>query len=228
MIDGLFAVLDSALNKSPIWAIAGAFGWGLLSILLSPCHLSAIPLVTGYILKNNSRDRSATIISIIFSGGILLSIAVAGLLTIAMGRIMGDIGLIGKILVAVFLIFVGIYLMDVFRLNWQLPVGKIKISGLWGAFIVGLVFGLGLGPCTFAFMAPVLSIVFAVAHSNILKAVYLVIAFSVGHCILIVFAGVLLNKVQAYLNWTNNNAVFKWSKKICGVLVIMAAIYVLL
>ena len=45
----------------------------------------------------------------------------------------------------------------------QVPVG-MKRKGLLAAFILGLVFGIALGPCTFAYMAPMLAVTFKLAR----------------------------------------------------------------
>jgi cytochrome c-type biogenesis protein len=47
----LFAILSSAVEGVPLVAIAASFIWGTLSVLLSPCHLTSIPLIIGYISK---------------------------------------------------------------------------------------------------------------------------------------------------------------------------------
>ena len=49
MIDQLFNNLTMAMSASFGLALAASLAWGVLSILLSPCHLSSIPLIIGYI-----------------------------------------------------------------------------------------------------------------------------------------------------------------------------------
>ncbi len=49
MIEELFTILYNAMMGSAWLALLASFMWGVLSILLSPCHLSSIPLVVGYI-----------------------------------------------------------------------------------------------------------------------------------------------------------------------------------
>jgi len=41
----------------------------------------------------------------------------------------------------------------------------MKRKGMLAAFILGLVFGIALGPCTFAYMAPMLAVTFKVAST---------------------------------------------------------------
>lgn len=49
MLENLFASLTRAVEGGSLIALAAAFFWGILSILLSPCHLASIPLIVGFI-----------------------------------------------------------------------------------------------------------------------------------------------------------------------------------
>ena len=163
----LFTAINNIMAQSFWFAVTGAFLWGIMSILLSPCHLSSIPLVIGVIF--GQKDRSvvrAFKLSLVFSLGILVSIAIIGIITASLGRLMGDVGRTGNILVAILFIIVGLYLMDIIPLNWALTPGRMGKTGIWAALGLGLLFGLALGPCTFAFIAPVLGIVFSKAQTD--------------------------------------------------------------
>ncbi|MBD3412785.1 MAG: cytochrome C biogenesis protein, partial [Elusimicrobia bacterium] len=41
MITNIFEWLTNAVQSTPLIALSGAFLWGVLSILLSPCHLAS-------------------------------------------------------------------------------------------------------------------------------------------------------------------------------------------
>lgn len=230
MIDGIFNALYEAMTGA-IWiAVLASFGWGVLSILLSPCHLSSIPLVVGFISSQGKISIGRTFnISLIFSVGILMTIALIGIITASLGRLMGDIGGVGNYLVAGIFFLVGLYLLDIIKLDWNnAGLRKTKTKGLLAALILGLLFGLALGPCTFAYMAPVLGIVFQTAQTNYLLAVTFLLAFGLGHCSVIVGAGTLTGKVQKYLNWSEESKTIMWIKRVCGVLVILGGVYLLL
>jgi cytochrome c-type biogenesis protein len=142
---------------------------------------------------------------------------------------MGDVGPYGKYAIAVVFIIVGLYLMDIIRL----PDTGVKMqpfgmkSVIFSAFSLGLVFGIALGPCTFAFMAPVLGVVFQMSSTNVIAGGTLLLAFGLGHCSVIVAAGGLASRVQSYLDWTNRSNIVLWIKRIAGFLVILGGIYAL-
>lgn len=227
MIENIFTVLYEAMTGSLWVAVLASFVWGILSIILSPCHLSSIPLVVGYISSQGKISVGRTFnISLVFSVGILLTIAAIGVITASLGRLMGDVGTLGNYLVAGNFFLVGLYLLDIIKIDWNFSgFRKTNSKGLLAALILGLLFGIALGPCTFAYMAPVLGIVFQTAKTNFLLAVIFLLSFAFGHCSVIVGAGTLTGKVQKYLNWSDGNKSILWIKKICGVLVIISGIY---
>lgn len=208
-------------------ATVAALTWGFLSILLSPCHLASIPLLIGFITSQESATRQRVFsLSSMFALGILVTIAAIGLITALLGRLLGDVGLIGNILVAAIFFFIGLYLMDLIPVSWNgLHLSTQRYSGLPAALVLGLLFGVGLGPCTFAFMAPVLGVVFHTATSNMGTSVTLLASFALGHCAVIVVAGVLANRIGEYLNWSEKTGIAVWVKRVCGFLVVLGGIY---
>jgi cytochrome c-type biogenesis protein len=223
----LFTALSHAIEGAPIIAIGASFIWGVLSIVLSPCHLTSIPLIIGYL--SNQRELStkkAFHLSIVFSVGILISIAVIGGVTAAAGRILGDVGKIGNYIVAlVFLIF-GLNLLGILPLNFP-GLGTIKSQrkGYFSVLSLGLVFGLALGPCTFAFMAPLLGIVFSLTAKNLPYGLVLLSAFAIGHCAVIIAAGTSTRLVQQITKWDDQSKGITIIRKLCGILVLLGGLY---
>jgi cytochrome c-type biogenesis protein len=230
MIQSLFDWLFRSLESSSGLALAASFIWGLASILLSPCHLSSVPLIVGYIDgQGRVETRRAFLLSLLFSSGVLITIASVGLVTGLLGRMLGDIGRFGNAAVAVIFVIVGLYLLEVIPLPF-LGMGNhhvVRRKGALGAFIIGLLFGLAVGPCTFAYMAPMLGVAFKTASRNLLFAVSLVLLYAAGHCSVIVLAGTFTGILQKYLNWNERSKGAVVVKKICGILVIMAGVYLM-
>ena len=227
MFEALFTTLYEAMTGAVWIALLASFTWGVLSIILSPCHLSSIPLVVGFISSQGKISIGRTFnISLIFSIGILITIALIGVITASLGRLMGDVGVYGNYFVAGIFFLVGLYLLDVIKLDWNCSgLRQTKTKGLLAALILGLLFGIALGPCTFAYMAPVLGVVFQTSQTNYFLAVMFLLAFGIGHCAVIVAAGTLAGKVQKYLNWSEESKTILWIKRVCGVLVILGGIY---
>lgn len=225
----LFATLTHAVEGSPLIALGASVLWGILSILLSPCHLASIPLIVGFI-DNQGRmsTRRAFLVSTVFALGILLTIGLIGVITAAAGRMMGDVGSYGNYFVAVIFFLVGLHLLDVLPMPFSGP-GQVnmKKKGVIAAFILGLVFGVALGPCTFAYMAPMLGVTFKLATTNLLYGVLLLFAYGVGHCSVIVVAGTSTELVQRFLNWNENSRGTVLVKRVCGVLVLLGGLWMI-
>jgi len=225
----LFNYLAHAIEGAPLIAIFASSVWGILSILLSPCHLASIPLIVGFINgQGKISTKRAFSISVLFAFGILLTIAVIGIITAVAGRMLGDVGRFGNYFVAVIFFIIGLHLIGVIPLPFSGP-GQIAIKkkGMLAAFILGLVFGIALGPCTFAYMAPMLTVAFKLAATNLVYGMLLLLSYGVGHCSVIVFAGTFTEVIQHYLNWSERSKGALILKKICGLLVILGGLYML-
>jgi cytochrome c-type biogenesis protein len=229
MIERLFTILTHAVEDSPAIAFAAAFLWGVLSIILSPCHLASIPLIIAFINEQGLiSTRRAFATSALFAVGILITIAAIGAITAAAGRMMGDVGKYGNYFVAAIFFVVGLHLLDVIPMPWSGP-GRIgfKRKGMPVAFIIGLVFGIALGPCTFAYMAPMLAVTFKLASTKLFYGVLLLLIYGIGHCSVIVLAGTCTELVQRYMNWNEKSKGAIIVKKTCGVLILLGGLYLI-
>ena len=229
MIQSLFTNLSRAIEGDPAIALSAAFVWGILSIVLSPCHLASIPLIVGFIDEQGQiSTKRAFQIALLFALGILVTIGLIGAATAMAGRMMGDVGRFGNYFVAAIFFLVGLHLLGVIPLPFSGP-GQVKLKqrGRLAAFILGLVFGVALGPCTFAYMAPMLAVTFKLAAAHMAYGILLLLAYGVGHCAVIVLAGTFTESVQHYLNWNEASKGANILKKICGVLVLLGGLWMI-
>ena len=228
-MENLFTFLTRAVEGAPALAVSASFAWGVLSILLSPCHLASIPLIVGFIdQQGRMTTRRAFTISLLFSVGILITIAVIGVITAAAGRMLGDVGRWGNYGVAVIFFGVGLFLLDAIRIPMPGAAQPgVQRKGMLAAFILGLVFGVALGPCTFAYMAPMLAVTFKLAATNLPYGILLLAIYGVGHCAVIVLAGTFTEVVQHYLNWNEKSKGAAILKKVCGGLVLIGGLYLI-
>jgi len=228
-MEQLFTSLSHAVEGTPLLALGASLVWGILSIILSPCHLASIPLIVGFI-SGQGRVSTARAggIATLFAVGILVTIAAIGAITAAAGRMMGDVGRYGNYFVALIFFVVGLHLLGVIPLSFSGP-GQVgmKRKGLLAAFILGLVFGVALGPCTFAYMAPMLGVTFKLAATNFFYGVLLLLAYGLGHCAVIVAAGTSTKLVQRFLNWNEHSKGVTVLKYVCGVLVILGGVWLI-
>ena len=103
----------------------------------------------------------------------------------------------------------------------------IKKKGGMAALLMGLFFGIALGPCTFAFLAPMIAVAFTVGSENLAFGTLLLLVYGVGHTAVIVLAGTFTELVQRYLDWNENSRGPVVLRRVCGALVILAGLYLL-
>jgi len=229
MLEQVLTSLSNGLDQSLGWALLAAFAWGVVSIVFSPCHLASVPLIVGFIsTREDASTGRAFRLSLVFSLGVLGSIALIGVITASLGRLVGDLGAIGNVAVAVVFFVFGLYLMDLLPLHWTSFPSTTRRRGVPAAFGLGLVFGVGLGPCSFAFLAPLLILVFDRAQVDYALAAALLGAFALGHCGVIVAAGTAAQKAQTVVSWGGRSSITRWVRRVCGALVVLAGVYLLL
>jgi cytochrome c-type biogenesis protein len=227
------AVLDAlagGLSAAPALALAAALGWGVASVLLSPCHLAGIPLIVGFLVSSEKAPGTgrAALLSLTFGVGVLVTIGLIGAITAALGGVVGEVGAAATYAVAAVFLVMGLELLGVI----QLPELRLRRAartggGAWSALLLGLAFGVALGPCTFAFLAPVLAAGFATATASPMLGVSLVLAFGVGHSAVIAGAGSSAGLVQRVLDFDARSRVLLVLRRVAGVLVLVGGVYLI-
>ena len=226
MLNDLFVTVNQWMSGG-IWvASLGCLLWGMISVLLSPCHMASIPLIVGYVGGQNRilEVKGAAKYAIAFTVGLFITIAVLGLVCAVLGRMLGDVSPYWTILVGAILLWVALDMLGVQACSMSSgAMSRLRVRGVGGAFILGLAYGILSGSCTFGFIAPILAVI--TVQEKIATGVVMIILFGVGHCIPIAVAGSSAALVRRILS---NNAFQKggaWFRKGAGVLVGALAVY---
>ncbi len=226
-MDSIFISLNNLISQGMLFTFLAAFVWGVLSIALSPCHLTSIPLIIGFIdAVDESNIKRRFLLSVLFASGVLVSIGIIGIITASIGRIAGDLGAWGNWFAAGIFIIIGLNFLNIIPLNFSgISSIPIKMKGPFAAILIGLFFGVALGPCTFAFMAPVLAVTFAKEGTNLITNFLVIFMYGLGHSFLIVLAGTFTDNLKRYLSINDNSNYTAILKKISGILLLIGAVY---
>ncbi len=229
MLSDLFQMLNDGMASSPAAALVAAFAWGVCSVVLSPCHLASIPLLIAYVNDQDVKSaRHAAGLSSLFALGILITMALIGIITAVAGRMTGDTGAIGGYVMSAVFILIGLHLMDVVSIPWFGPhKEKVQSKGRLGALLLGLLFGIASGPCTFAFLAPVLAVVFSSAAANTAFGFLLLGLYGLGHCGVLIVAGTSVERAKHFADWNRETKTARHVKTVIGILLILAGLYFL-
>jgi cytochrome c-type biogenesis protein len=190
MFDQFLLTVNQWMTGGLAVAAAGAFAWGMVSVLFSPCHLASIPLIVAYVggQENAVNPRKAGWYAGAFTLGLFITIAVVGIVCALLGRMLGDVGIWWQVLVGGVLIWVAMGMLGVEACSMSGSLlYRLKLRGIHGAFGLGLVYGILSGSCTFGFIAPILAIV--TVQQKFVAGSVMMLLFALGHCLPIVVAG---------------------------------------
>jgi cytochrome c-type biogenesis protein len=221
------AHLSTALEGAPIVSLGAAMLLGAASVVISPCHLAGVPLVVGVVQAHRGPNRSAHAVALLFGLGVLLSFGIVGGLTVAAGRIAGDLGRFGNLLGAAVFIAFGLQLLEVVELPWFRSL-TTRVEGRTARpTLVGFLFGASLGPCTFSFMAPALGVAVALGRTRPFHAAGLLLAFAVAHTAVVTFAGVFGGATERFLDSHGATRAVAVFRRGTGVALIFGGLYFL-
>lgn len=228
-MDSLFLLVNEWMSAGLALAALGCFLWGMISVLLSPCHLASIPLVVAYVGGQDQivMGRQAVRYALLFSTGLFLTIVLVGVICALLGRMLGDVGPYWTIAVGLILIWVAADMLGLARCS--IPGGlmtKLKIRGAWGAFVLGLAYGVLSGSCTFGFIAPILAII--TVQQQVLTGVLLILLFALGHCLPIAIAGSSTATVKRLLANSSFSRASIWFRKGAGLVIGGLGVYFLM
>jgi cytochrome c-type biogenesis protein len=225
-MDQFLILIHQWMGSGLALAALGCFLWGMVSVLFSPCHLASIPLIVGYVAGQDKlvEGRQAALYAGLFTFGLFLTIAAIGVICALLGRMLGDVGPYWTIVVGLILLWVAMDMLGVSKCSMGGNLmGRFKLRGMGGAFVLGLAYGILSGSCTFGFIAPILAII--TVQEKIATGIMLIVLFGLGHCIPIVIAGsstALVRRLMANASWQRGGTAFR---RIAGILIGLMGVY---
>lgn len=229
MLESVFLTVNEWMTSGSAIAAVGCFAWGMISVLISPCHLASIPLIVAYVGGQEKAviPRQAAGYSAAFTLGLFISIAVIGIICALLGRMLGDVGNFWQILVGCVLIWVALGMLGVEKCAMS---GKLlyqlNLKGLTGAFGLGLAYGILSGSCTFGFIAPILAII--TVQQKIAAGILLILFFAAGHCLPIVAAGSSTAAVRKVMENSAWQGAGNWFRRAAGIIIVLLGVYFIL
>lgn len=226
MFDQFLITVNQWMTGGLAVAAAGAFAWGVVSVLFSPCHLASIPLIVAYVGGQQAavNPRRAAGYAVAFSVGLFITIAVVGIVCALLGRMLGDVGTWWQVLVGLVLIWVALGMLGVQACSMSGSLlYRLNLRGIRGAFGLGLVYGILSGTCTFGFIAPILAIV--AVQQKIVAGAAMMILFAVGHCLPIAVAGSSTAMVRRLAENAAWQGAGMWFRRCAGVLIALLGLY---
>ena len=226
MLAGSNLAINEWMSQGGALALVGSFSWGLVSVLLSPCHMASIPLLIAYVAgqKIIPPPRLAARFAVLFAIGIFITIMVVGLICALAGRMLGDVGPWWQSAVGILLLWVA---WTLFRPPQCSATGRVlarfQIQGAKGAFILGLAYGFLSGVCTFGFIAPILGII--TLQKEIATGVAMLVLFGVGHCLPLIVCGVFSARTMGLLHSHAGQKIVAAMRRLAAVVIAGLGVY---
>jgi len=147
-------------------------------------------------------------------------------------RIASGDGLIGKIIantiilylvISVILIILGLWLLKVLKFNPNYSFSKIspkKRSGVLGAFLLGIPFGIAASPCTLPITLSVLT--YSTIKGSIFFAMMLMFVFAIGRSIPLLLVGTFTGFLKSIGSLSRYQTVIE---KVAGIIMLLLSTY---
>jgi cytochrome c biogenesis protein CcdA len=216
--------IEQIVTAYPVLAFGAVFLAGVLSSA-SPCVLTTIPLVVGFVGGYGDGDRwKAFRYSLTFIIGLSLTFTVFGAAAGLLGTMFGTLGGWWYMAAGTVAVAMGGQMMGLYEI--RLPVRREytpKRGGMTGAFLLGLFFGVVSSPCATPALVVILTCV--ATKGQVLYGMALLFTYAIGHCLLMLAAGTFTGFVESFARAGGivNFAIF--SKRAGGVIVAAAGLW---
>lgn len=220
LLDTLSEIIKNNFWIAPIISLIA----GVLTSF-TPCSLSSVPLVIGYVGGTDSKEpQKAFKLSLIFVLGSAVTFTSLGVIATMFGKMLRLAGDWWYLVLSGLLILMVLQLWEIINVIPQNNIlTKNKKRGFVGAFIAGILAGLFASPCS----TPVLIVLLAIvsAKGSLIYGILLLLLYSIGHSILVILAGTSIGFVKKTKQSTRYEKINNAIKIVLGILILVLALY---
>ncbi|MGN0806528.1 MAG: cytochrome c biogenesis CcdA family protein [Candidatus Coproplasma sp.] len=197
---------------------------GLLTSF-TPCSLSSVPLIIGYVGGYTDNKKRAFFYSLMFCFGMSITFTALGVIAALVGRLFLGIQMYWYILLGLLMFVMALQTWGIIHIFPQkCGMGsKSKMKGAIGAFVMGIIGAIFASPCS----TPVLIAIMAVVSTgqSIIMGTLMLLLYSLGHSVLIVVAGTFVGFANEISHSEKFEKVSKIIKIIMGILLMAFSLY---
>jgi cytochrome c biogenesis protein CcdA len=183
VLQHISTIIQNNIWLAPLLSVAA----GILTSF-TPCSLSTVPLVIGYVGGVGTDTRKAFRLSLTFAVGSAITFTVLGTVAATMGNLISNGGGWWYIVLGVLMVLMALQTWEVFNFipNTAL-LSKNKKRNYVGALLAGILAGVFSSPCATPVLIALLAIV--AGSGNVIWGMSLLLFYSIGHGALAVIAG---------------------------------------
>jgi len=220
LLEGVSQLITESFWLAPLLALVA----GILTSF-TPCALSSLPLVIGYVGGTGQRDpKRAFWLSVTFAAGTAVTFTVLGVAASLAGRLMGTMASWWYLILGVLMVLMALQTWGLFEIiPSSYLISKSTKRGFAGALIAGVLGGVFSSPCSTPALIALLAIV--AGKGSILWGILLLLLYSIGHGILAVVAGTSVGFVQKLTQSEKYGSASTILKIVMGALILLIGFY---
>jgi cytochrome c-type biogenesis protein len=227
MLEELVANAGNYIQDSPSVAFVAVFVGGLLTAS-NPCVLAMIPLMMSFVAGRRGEPMGparACGYSLAFILGLSIMFTVLGVLAALAGTLYGDVSSFWNWVVAAVCAVMGLHLMGLLKFTIPVPFEiKPKTTGVLGALVMGLLFGVVSTPCA----APILVVLLtylAGSGASVAYGALLLLVYALGHSVLILIAGTSMGLARKLIESKKVTHATEAMRRAAGVVIVCVGGY---
>jgi cytochrome c biogenesis protein CcdA len=223
-MDAILEQLSELIKESMWLAPVLALVAGMLTSV-TPCSLSSIPLVIGFVGGTGQKDtKKAFKLSLTFALGSAITFTALGTVASLMGNLIGTSARWWYVVLGILMVLMALQTWEIFNfIPSTYLLSKNKRRGYIGALIGGILGGIFSSPCSTPVLIALLAIV--AGSGNIVWGILLLLIYSLGHSILVIIAGTSVGFVQKLSQSDKYGKASKIMKIFMGILILLIGLY---
>lgn len=219
-LESISTSISANIWLAPLLALVA----GILTSI-TPCALTSVPLVIGYVGGTGQRDtKRAFRLSMVFAIGMAATFTALGTAASLLGRLMQGTGSWWYIILGVLMILMALQTWEIYNfIPSTYAVSKSTKRGFIGAFLAGILGGFFSSPCA----TPVLIVLLAMVakEGSLVLGILLLLLYSLGHSFLVLIAGTSIGFVHKLSASEKYGRASKVIRIIMGTLIMLIAFY---
>lgn len=224
MIDAWLETLSSLITQSMWLAPLLALLAGVLTSV-TPCALSSVPLVIGYVGGTGGSDtKRAFRLSLTFAAGMAVTFTALGTIASMLGKLMGTSSTWWYLVLGVLMVLMALQTFELYNfIPSTYLISKSTRKGYIGAFVAGILGGVFSSPCATPVLVVLLGLV--ARSGNVLWGILLLLLYSIGHSVLVLIAGTSIGFVKKLTASEKYGTFSKWLKYLMGTAILLIGFY---
>lgn len=193
---------------------------GIISFI-SPCMLPLLPVYISYFAGNADKKRHILARALCFVLGFSFTFGMLGLFAGSIGSLLTKYQRELNIVTGLIVIIFGLSYLEIIKLPFfkGMQSGR-KISGVFSAFVFGVVYSVSLTPCVGAFLGSALMLASNSATAS--TGLLLLVCYSLGLGLPFVISAVLIDRLNSTFTFIKKH--YRIINLICGIFLIIVGL----